>query len=310
MEIRGEDGTPEARGLSARARAGARRHLFPVSRRVALGVYADGFIHAGNIAYLSMVSLFPFFIIVAALAQLFGRSDDGAAAIESFLQILPKSVATLLRPVIGSVLAARTGPLLWFGALVGLWTVGSFIETIRDILRRAYGTEFTAPFWEYRLWSVLIIIASVTMLFLAFAIQVALVGVQQFITGFFPLAQEVVGWVGLSRLIPGLVLFAALYVLFLALTPSKYRYSGNPKWPGALFTALWWLSVTAVLPRILRQVSYDLTYGSLAGVVIALFFFWLVGLGLVTGAHLNAALAKPVDAGVKGAADGDESGRG
>jgi membrane protein len=36
---------------------------------------------------------------------------------------------------------------------------------------------------------------------------------------------------------------------------------------------------------------YDLTYGSLAGAMIALFFFWLVGLGLVTGAELNAALA-------------------
>ncbi len=37
---------------------------------------------------------------------------------------------------------------------------------------------------------------------------------------------------------------------------------------------------------------YDLTYGSLAGVMIALFFFWLVGLGLVVGAELNAALAE------------------
>jgi membrane protein len=37
---------------------------------------------------------------------------------------------------------------------------------------------------------------------------------------------------------------------------------------------------------------YDLTYGSLAGVMIALFFFWLVGLGMVVGAELNAALAE------------------
>jgi membrane protein len=38
--------------------------------------------------------------------------------------------------------------------------------------------------------------------------------------------------------------------------------------------------------------SYDLTYGSLAGIMIALFFFWLVGLGMVVGAELNAALAE------------------
>jgi membrane protein len=32
------------------------------------------------------------------------------------------------------------------------------------------------------------------------------------------------------------------------------------------------------LPVLLRSLfTYDLTYGSLAGVMIALFFFWLVG---------------------------------
>jgi membrane protein len=51
--------------------------------------------------------------------------------------------------------------------------------------------------------------------------------------------------------------------------------------------------MTVVLPGILRRFfSYDLTYGSLAGVMITLFFFWLVGLGMVMGAELNAALAE------------------
>jgi membrane protein len=59
------------------------------------------------------------------------------------------------------VLTARTGPLLWFGAAVGLWTAASFIETIRDILRRAYGVKFNAPFWNYRLGSIAFIIIAV-----------------------------------------------------------------------------------------------------------------------------------------------------
>ena len=43
---------------------------------------------------------------------------------------------------------------------------------------------------------------------------------------------------------------------------------------------------------VLRQFfTYDLTYGSLAGSMVTLLFFWLVGLGLVIGAELNAALA-------------------
>jgi membrane protein len=53
------------------------------------------------------------------------------------------------------------------------------------------------------------------------------------------------------------------------------------------------VAVSVALPWVLRSLfHYDLTYGSLAGVMIALFFFWLVGLGLVVGAELNAALAE------------------
>jgi membrane protein len=81
-------------------------------------------------------------------------------------------------------------------------------------------------------------------------------------------------------------------LLFLSLTPQQYSGKAYPKWPGAVLVTLWWLGVTVALPSLLHMFfTYDLTYGSLAGVMIALFFFWLVGLGLVVGAELNAALA-------------------
>ena len=64
--------------------------------------------------------------------------------------------------------------LLWLGAIVGLWTAASFIETIRDILRRAYGVKFCAPFWEYRLGSILLILGAVLLLMIAFAVSAAL----------------------------------------------------------------------------------------------------------------------------------------
>ena len=51
--------------------------------------------------------------------------------------------------------------------------------------------------------------------------------------------------------------------------------------------------MTVALPTVIRSFfSYDATYGSLAGIMIALFFFYLVGLGMVIGAELNAALAE------------------
>src|SRR5438309_4370830 len=137
-----------------------------VVKRVAIGVYNDGFIHAGNLAYLSIVALFPFFIVAAAVAHLFGQSQDAMLTVTNVLRRLPPDVAVTLREPVQEVLTARTGNLLWLGALVGLWTATSFIETIRDILRRAYGVKYCAPFWEYRLGSMLIILGTVVVLVL------------------------------------------------------------------------------------------------------------------------------------------------
>lgn len=275
--------------------------IYTVFKRAALGVYADGFIHAGNIAYLALLTMFPFFIVMAALAQLFGRTPDVQHAVYGFLQTVPRSVRDLIAQPINDVLAVNEkGTLLWLGAIVGLWTVGSFVETIRDILYRAYGTKPSKGFWHYRAGSIFIIFMSVILAMAAFSAQVVLTGVEQFIWRLLPIGTQFQPLINLSRIAPLLMLIGALYAMFATLTPSKYRLGPYPKWPGALFTACWWMAVTMLLPIVVAAFGgYGRTYGSLAGVIVALLFFWLVGLGLVFGAHLNAALAETPETSVK-----------
>lgn len=264
-----------------------------IIKRVFLGTYNDGFIHAGNLAYMAMLAIFPFFITAAALFSLIGEESERAATINAILIALPPSVGEVIGPVARSVVAERSGWLLWMGGLFGLWTVGSLVETIRDILRRAYGTRATQAFWKYRLLSAGIIVAAVLLLMLSLIAQVLIGAAQEVIEAWLPELNDLIGQLALSRIVPALGLFGSLYLLFYTLTPAAYRKGHYPKWPGALLVTIWWVGVTIALPPLLRSVfSYDLTYGSLAGFMIALFFFWLVGLGMVTGAELNAALAE------------------
>jgi membrane protein len=187
------------------------------------------------------------------------------------------------------------------GGLVGLWTATSFIETIRDILRRAYGVKYCAPFWEYRLGSMLMILAAVLLLMVAFAASATLTLAHQIIIRWFPLAQGIGHTLRLYRLVPGVTLFFTFYALFFALTPSRYRRQGCRKWPGALLITTWWLVTVELLPPVLSLFGgYSRTYGSLAGVMIALIFFFVIGLGVVIGAELNAALAESGATALKG----------
>jgi membrane protein len=281
----------KAKLAHVRPRKGSR--AYEVLKRVLIGVYNDGFIHAGNLAYLALLSLFPFVIVAAAVARLFGQTEEGLSAVYGMLETMPKNVRDVLKQPIAEILEARTGNLIWLGALVGLWTTGSFIETIRDIIRRAYGVTYSRPFWEYRLGSIGLIIASVLLAMVAFSASILLSGLQQFIVSNIRGADDIIGLLTLLRVVPAFVLFGALYLLFYALTPPRYRVGQCPKWPGAAFVTAWWVGTTALLPEVLTSLGgYDLTYGSLAGIVVALFFFFIIGLGLVIGAELNAALAE------------------
>ena len=281
----------------------AKRSAYPfeVVKRVAVGVYNDGFVHAGNLAFLSLLALFPFFIVATALAQLLGETESGSLTVATILGQLPPGVARTLREPIYEALGARTGPFLWIGAVVGLWTAASLIETIRDILRRAYGVKYSAPFWTYRMGSIAMILIAVIVLMFAFAVTVLLRSVQTALEAWFPFADNIATWVGLARIIPGLALFGTIYALFYALTPSRFRKPECRKWPGALLITLWWLATVELLPLSIGLLGgYDLTYGSLAGVMVVLIFFFVVGLGVVTGAELNAALAEVRPTALKG----------
>jgi membrane protein len=124
--------------------------------------------------------------------------------------------------------------------------------------------------------------------------------VQELIVARVPGAEDLVGLLNLFRVVPALMLFGALYLIFYSLTPKRYRTRTCPKWPGPLFVTVWWLATTALLPVVLSSLGgYDLTYGSLAGVIIGLTFFFIVGLGVVIGAELNAALAETPEEALK-----------
>ncbi|MCC6827633.1 MAG: YihY/virulence factor BrkB family protein [Novosphingobium sp.] len=310
-EARRRDAVRAGKGLQARIdrhlgpRLGPGTRLVTTLRRVWSGAYSDGSIHAGNLAYMAILSLFPFFITVAATFSALGEAGQIDASLRAFLSAVPPVVAEVIAPVARHTMSARSGWLLWVGGAFGLWTVTGLIETIRDILRRAYGTPATAAFWRYRLLSTAITVLAVVLLLVSLFAQVAITAAQEVIAAWFP---GLGGWavaLTTSRLIPAAVLYLAIYLLFYSLTPSAYRARRYPKWPGALLVTGWWVAVTVALPGVLRVFfTYDLTYGSLAGVMIALFFFWLVGLGMVVGAELNAALAEtPEERDMLGQAD-------
>lgn len=276
----------------ARRLIAAHQRAWAVFVTVVKCTWRDGFVHAGNLAYLSLLTLFPFFIVVAAIAGALGRTQDGMRAVSAFMRTVPPEVAALLDKPVAEVTTTASGRLLTLGIVITLWTVSGMIETIREIIRRAYQSEARLPVWRYRLGAVALIFGAVLLMMTAFAAQVVLTGIRSFVSAVVPFASEAIRLLDIGALAVPLGLFVSLYIIFKVLTPHRFRVSGCPVWPGALFTTAVWVASTRLLPAVLGLFGgYSLTYGSLAGVIVTLTFFYLIGIGLVIGAQLNAALA-------------------
>ncbi|MFT8736436.1 MAG: YihY/virulence factor BrkB family protein [Zymomonas mobilis] len=303
--------------------------IFRIIKQVISGVIGNGFPHAGNFAYMALLTLFPFMILTIIVASAIGRGTAGFAAVHSFLSALPPNVSTQLSGPIFQVLSARSGSLIWWSAIVSLWSVSGFIASIRELLYRTYHMEPPTAFIRYRLGAMAINIGAVLLLFIILSVQVLIATLQNIFAQRFgwvmQYAKDALPHISLSdnlnlidqlnligltsdrihafldhitvfsivsRIVSGGLLFCALYILFYSITPPQYRQARYYKWPGAFLTAFWWQMVTMILPIALNNMlDYNRSYGGLAGSVIVLIYFWIIGLGLVVGIHLNATLA-------------------
>jgi membrane protein len=259
----------------------------------AVRLWQHGPAQAGNLAYLSLLGLFPFFGLVVMVAGVLGRTQDGMRAIVNVLGLLPPSVAALLDGPVSEVVAERaSGGLITFGVLVIFWTVTSYAEAVREIIRDAHGDRPQMRLWRYRALSLAVVLAAVLLMLAALAMQLLLGGAEAAILALVPPGALPGLAVELKIILPAASLFAGLCVALYGLTMPRHR-SWAVTWPGALVIALGWILVTMAMPPVLAIFAgWSLAYGSLTGVIVTLIYFWLLGLWLVFGVHFNAALAK------------------
>jgi membrane protein len=254
-------------------------------RAILAATLRDGFTHAGNIAYLALLALFPAAILLTGLAASFGRTDAGDAAIAAFLQSLPPASAATIGPAIAGIVSARTTGLFTLSAIVGLWTLSSLLETLRRIIRKAHGLERIRPVLVLRLASGLLAV-----LFLLLTLAALAAGVLADIASI-PLARLAPALPDLARFLSPLVLFGGLWLMFALLHPWRVR--PRIAWPGALVVAIVWTGAARLTgPALAWLGTFDRTYGALTGIMVTLLFFWILGFALVAGAETNAALSR------------------
>jgi membrane protein len=255
----------------------------------------DGSAMAGYIAFSGLLSVFPFLIFAATLVGLLVGPDRSDTIIEALFEIAPEHVALTLKPVVEEVLQKQSGEVLTASAVFAIWAASNAVEAFRIAFDRAYAVPDPRGIIENRALAILLV-------FIGAAVA-ALLGVSIL---FSPLILRFFHDVLLMPVPPvasyvtyafGVLVFIGFLLIMHRMLPGR-QLKGCRLWPGVLVTTVLWVAFASGFSTYLSYTpSYTVIYGTLAGVIITLMFFYLTGATIIYGAEVNAALNRIGSAG-------------
>jgi len=253
----------------------------------------DGWATASHIALSVLMAMFPFLIVVTALAGLIGSGNLADEVARLIVAAWPHEVAEPIADQIHRVLTGAHGGVLTVGAVLSVYFASSGIESLRIGLNRAYGLAEERSWWLLRLESIgYVLVSAVALLALAFLVVLGPL--------IFRAGAAYVPWIGpleahydVARFgVGAIVLAVALIILHMWLPAGRRRL--RDIWPGIVATLLLWLACGIAFGRYLSDFAYTYVtyYAGLASAMVALVFLYYSAWIFIYGGELNAAIAR------------------
>ncbi len=263
----------------------------------------DGWAIASHIALSVLMALFPFLIVLTALAGLLGSRELADEAARILLETWPADVAGPIAAEIRSVLTTTRGDLLTIGVALAVYFSSSGVESLRIGLNRAYDVAEARGWWLLRLESIAyVLVGAAALIALSFLVVLGPL--------IFATAARHARWLtALEGLVTFVRLAAASFVLIVALVlvhlwlPAGRRRLGDIA-PGVIATLALWLAGGMLFARYLADFAgaYVSTYAGLASAMIALVFLYVTASIFIYGGELNTAIMRAREIGKRSAA--------
>jgi membrane protein len=249
----------------------------------------DGVEHAGYLSFLALFAIFPFLVFFISIAGSFGATGLGNEFVTVFLSAIPKEAATALRPRIDEIISGPPQGLLTIAILGAIWTASSAVEGMRTIFNRAYRVSTPPAYIPRRLLSILQFFVITSLILSAMGMIVIFPLVANYFEEFIHI--DLYAYKKYSFILPALLIFFAVSFLYYVIPNLKQRWIDV--FPGAALVLFAWYVVGKAFSAYLQDFNQvNLIYGSLASLIIALLFFYIIAMILVFGAEFNYRIEK------------------
>jgi membrane protein len=245
---------------------------------------------AAQLTYYFVFALFPclsFLVTLTAYLPLQGAMQDLLARLD---QLMPDQAMAIVQDQLQKLLTVQRPKLLTVSLALAIWSASRGVDAIRTSLNLAYDVKESRPFWRTQSMAIGITVIGAVVVLLSIAL-IALGG-----KGGEWLADRL----GIEQVYAMIWAFlrwpiTMFLIMFVAATLYYFLPDVKQEWrfitPGSVVGTLLWLLATWGFTQYAEHFGkYDVTYGSIGGIIVLLTWLYLTGLIFVLGGESNAIL--------------------
>lgn len=249
---------------------------------------------AAGLSFYALLSAAPAILAMVSLLGVVGEAESTTEAVLSLAHDISAEAASAIRPIIVELTESPSAGATLIGSLVlAIWSSSKYIGAFGRALNTVYRVEESRPYWKFK--PLMLLITVVTLIVLS-ALGLLLV-----LSG--PIAEtlgELIGMGPTALLIWNVVRWPVFVFFVMLLIALLYYVTPNVRQPkfrwvslGAFIALLVMVAVSACFVIYINGFSsYNVTYGSIGGVIVGLAWVWMVNLSLLLGAEFDAEIER------------------
>ena len=275
--------------LWARARRAVRIGWWAIGRGVVEFYNSHNLTFAASIAYYSLLSIFPFILLLSTFATRAAISLTDGAVLNVIQRALPQQFELITEQINKLALAPIEIGVL--GIVVTIWAAMGVFGAVTTAVNHAWGVEKDHGFFKHKLISMAMLLCAALLMMVAILLMSAIQLIQS--TWF---AETVAHYPSM------LVLTNFMYrnlptPMFIVVVGLVYYFAPNAKvrlrdvWVGAIMAGLLWRLAFEGFSLLVREASLTV-HGSIATVVAFLIWVYLSAVIFLYGVEVTAAYAR------------------
>ncbi len=251
---------------------------------------SDNLTFASSIAYYSLLSMFPFLMLVLAVLGRVTVGNRDATLLQLVSQAVPGHLDFLSTQIQAlSQIQLKIGVVGFFFAL---WGSFGIFGAITSAINHAWGVEKRPSFWKHKLIGFTILGAAGLLLALTLvlvsSIQLAQANWFTSLIRAIPELQELRGWVLTNLPTPMFIVVVSLLYYFVPNAQMRFR----DVWPGALIAGILWRLAFAAFSWYVSDMSRFTVLGQVAAVAVFLAWVFFSAAIFLYGVEVSAAYSK------------------